>query len=125
MGLPAVLIPATVSAETIAPPRTPDGLGTVSLFASEPDIVTPIGATVDAKGRLLVIESQSHFRPKNYQGPATDRIRLLLDTTGVGKADKITTFYEGTNFLMNLVAERDGSLVVSSRNEIFRLSRVC
>jgi putative membrane-bound dehydrogenase-like protein len=102
-------------------PVSPDGAVKISLFAAEPDIVTPIGTTVDTHGRLLVIESQSHFRPKDYKGPPTDRIRMLEDATGSGKADHITTFYEGTNFLMNLVADRNGSVVLSSRNEIFRL----
>jgi hypothetical protein len=111
-----------VSAETPEPPRSPDGSVRVSLFAAEPEIVTPIGATVDSRGRLLVVESHSHFRPKDYKGPPTDRIRILEDPTGSGKAERIATFYEGTKLLMNLVADRDGSIVVSSRNEIFRLA---
>src|SRR4051812_5524855 len=65
-----------VRADTPEFPKTLDDSVTVSLFASEPDIVTPIGGAVDGKGRLLVIESQSHFRPKSYVGPATDRIRV-------------------------------------------------
>jgi hypothetical protein len=112
-----------VAAETIDPPKSSDPSAKISLFASEPQIVTPIGATVDSKGRLLVIESQSHFRPKNYEGPPTDRIRILEDTKGDGKADRITSFYEGTNLMMNLAADKDGSIVVSSRNEIFRLAQ--
>ncbi|MDB5299038.1 MAG: rane-bound dehydrogenase domain protein [Phycisphaerales bacterium] len=103
-------------------PKSPDDSVKVSLFATDPEVVTPIGATVDSRGRLLVIESHTHFRPKTYQGPATDRIRILEDTAGTGRADKFTTFYEGGSFLMNLVADRDGSIVVSSRNEIFRLT---
>jgi len=109
------------AAETPEPPHSPDGSVKVSLFADAPQIVTPIGATVDAKGRLLVIESNTHFRPQNYQGPARDRIRIFEDAQGGGKADRITTFYEGGPYLMNLVAQRDGSVLVSSRNEIFRL----
>ncbi len=108
-------------AETVEPPRSPDGSVKVSLFAEAPQIVTPIGAAVDAKGRLLAIESNTHFRPKNYQGPASDRILVFEDPSGAGKAGRITTFYEGGPYLMNLVAQRDGSVVVSSRNEIFRL----
>src|SRR5205807_3902092 len=103
------------------PPRSLDPAVHIALFAAAPQIVTPIGAAVDAKGRLLVVESHSHFRPKDYQGPATDRIRAFEDTTGSGRADKITTVYEGQNFLMNLAASPDGSVLVSSRNEIFRL----
>ena len=94
----------------------------VTLFAAEPDIVAPIGTAFDARGRLMVIESHSHFRPKNYEGPPTDRVRVLEDTDNDGRADKFTTFFEGTNLLMNLATDKDGSVVVSSRNEIFRLT---
>ena len=110
-----------VRAGTPETPQSPDGSAKVALFAAEPEIVTPIGAIVDKGGRLLVIESNSHFRPKNYQGPPTDRIRILEDTHGAGKADRITTFFEGMNLMMNLATDRDGSVVVSSRDEIFRL----
>lgn len=113
---------ASAPGETIQPPRSPDGSVKISLFASEPDLVTPIGATIDSHGRLLVIESNTHFPPKNYKGHKTDRIVLLQETTGSGKADRISTFFEGEHGLMNLVADRDGSIVVSSRNEIFRLT---
>ena len=116
----ALLVVQLRAAEPDPPKAMVPGIK-VSLFAMEPGIVTPIGATVDAQGRLLAVESNSHFRPKKYQGPATDRILMLQDTTGAGKADKITTFYEGQNSLMNIVADRDGSVLVSSRNEIFRL----
>lgn len=117
---------ASATAADNAPPQEPphslDPTVHITPFATAPEIVTPIGATVDAKGRLLVVESHSHFRPKDYQGPKTDRIRAFEDTTRSGRADKITTVYEGQNFLMNLVASPDGSVLVSSRNEIFRLS---
>src|SRR2546423_8165195 len=109
-------------AEAPKPPRITDPSVKLTLFASDPDVVTPIGATVDARGRLLIVESHSHFRPKDYKGPATDRIRILEDTDGDGKADRFTTWYEGENFLMNLAADPDGSVLVSSRNEIFRLT---
>jgi putative membrane-bound dehydrogenase-like protein len=118
-GLMPAISPA---AEATEPPHSPDGSVTVSLFAEAPQIVTPIGAAVDTKGRLMVIESNTHFRQKNYQGPATDRIRIFDDTPGAAKAGRIITFYEGGPYLMNLVGLRDGSVLVSSRNEIFRLA---
>ncbi len=121
LALLALLFPTNRASAEDPAPKSPDGSVEATLFASEPDIVTPIGATVDSKGRLLVIESNSHFRPKDYKGPPVDRIRIMEDTTGSGKADKITSFFEGMKFLMNLVTDRDGSIVVSSRNEIFRL----
>lgn len=115
-----LFITAVAFAAAPEAPQTVDGVK-VSLFAAEPQIVTPIGATVDAKGRLLVIESNTHFRPKDYKGPAEDRIIAFEDTTGSGKADRVTTFYEGGTYLMNIAAEKDGGVLVSQRNEIFRL----
>ena len=116
-----ILLTSSSNADTPPFPQSPDGSVKVTLFAADPQIVTPIGITVDPHGRVFVIESNSHFRPKDYKGPATDRIRILADPQNTGHADQITTFYEGENYLMNLVADRDGSILVSSRNEIFRL----
>ena len=125
IGLTLLLsvIPTTLAfaAEVIESPGASDPWCGISLFATEPEIVTPIGATIDSNDRLLVIESNTHFRPANYQGPPTDRIRILDDKHGKGKADRISTFYEGTKLMMNLAADRDGSIIVSSRYEIFRL----
>jgi hypothetical protein len=108
-------------AAAIDPPKAVEDGVKVTLFAAEPQIMTPIGATVDARGRLLVVESNTHFRPKDYKGPPTDRILMFEDTTGSGKADRVATFYEGDKYLMNVVGERDGSVLVSQRDEIFRL----
>ncbi len=102
-------------------PRVLDGRLDIELFAGAPDIVTPTSLVVDAKGRVLVIESHSHFRPEGYKGPAADRIRVFEDTDGDGKADRIGTFFEGTKLTMGLGIARDGSVYVATRAEIFRL----
>ena len=47
----------------------------IELFAAEPDVATPTGIAVDARGRVLVVESHTHFRPAGYEGPPADRIR--------------------------------------------------
>lgn len=102
-------------------PRTTDARLAIDLFAAEPAIVTPTGITVDARGRVLVIENHTHHRPAEYKGPPADRIRIFEDTDGDGKPDRITTFFEGTAATMNLAVYRDGSIVVATRNEVFRL----
>jgi putative membrane-bound dehydrogenase-like protein len=102
-------------------PTSADPRLVVELFAASPDIVQPIAMDFDSKGRLLVIESHTHFRPANYKGPKFDRIRMFEDTKGTGKADKITTFYEGTTFTMDLAVHPDGSVYLATRNEIIRL----
>jgi putative membrane-bound dehydrogenase-like protein len=102
-------------------PRAADARLRVDLFAAAPDIVHPIGIAFDNRGRLLVIESHTHFRPKNYQGPKHDRVRLLEDTNGDGKADRFTTFFEGTTFTMDIATHPDGAVYLATRNEILRL----
>ncbi len=104
-----------------APPVSSDPRLVVELFAAAPDIVHPIATDFDAKGRLLVVESHTHFRPTKYDGPKFDRVRVLEDTDGDGKADKFTTFFEGTTFTMDLAVHPNGSVYLATRNEILRL----
>lgn len=102
-------------------PRVVDERLAIELFADAPQIVTPTGIAVDDDGRVLVIECHTHFPPEGYAGPKTDRIRAFEDTDGDGRADKITTFYEGTSATMSLAIHPDGSVYVATRSEIFRL----
>ena len=57
-------------------PKAPDQRIDIELIAEAPDIVTPTGLGVDAKGRIIVIESHTHFRPKDYKGPESDRVLM-------------------------------------------------
>jgi putative membrane-bound dehydrogenase-like protein len=109
------------SARAADEPRAVDDRLRVDLFAASPDIVHPVCLDFDARGRLLVIESHTHFPPANYKGPKFDRIRILEDTKGTGKADRFTTFYEGTTKTMDIAGHPDGSVYVASRSEIIRL----
>ena len=104
-----------------AEPRVFDDSLKLSLFAEAPDIVTPIGVAVDKDGQLFVIESHTHHRRDDYKGPATDRIRILSDSDGDGRADKFETFYEGMTHTMGMTFAPEGSLYVATRAELFRL----
>jgi len=111
-----------VGADPLTPlPAVLDPQFTIQLFASEPDIVTPIGATFDSRGRLLVIESHTHFTPDNYAGPKHDRLRLIEDTDGDGRADRFRTFLSGTRSTMSLRRGPDDWIYVATRNEVFRI----
>ncbi|HEX5268880.1 MAG TPA: PVC-type heme-binding CxxCH protein, partial [Gemmataceae bacterium] len=116
-----LLLAGSGAARAADEPRAADDRLRVDLFAAAPDIVTPVSLDFDARGRLLVIESHTHFRPPNYKGPQFDRIRVLEDTDGDGKADRFTTFFEGTTFTMDVAGHPDGSVYVATRNEILRL----
>ena len=103
--------------------QTPEIVDTnlkLELFAESPDIVTPIGCCIDRKGRLLAIESHTHKRG-DYDGPEKDRIRLIEDTDGDGKADSFRTFYEGTEFTMSLARGDDDWIYVATRARVFRI----
>ena len=70
-----------------------DGLE-VSLWAENPLLHKPIQMNFDARGRLWVASSELY--PQIEPGQAqTDKIIVLEDTTGAGKADKATVFAEG------------------------------
>ncbi len=102
-------------------PRAHDPRLVVDLFCAAPQIVHPIALDFDANGRLLVIESHTHFRPSGYEGPPSDRVRVLEDTDGDGNADRFSTFYEGTRFTMDIATYFDRSVYLATRNEILRL----
>ncbi len=69
-----------------------DGLE-VTLFASEPMMTNPTDIDVDPQGRVWVCDVQN-YRGHNGLRKAGDRILILEDTKGEGKADKATTFYQ-------------------------------
>ena len=71
---------------------------TVSTFASEPMLVNPTNIDIDAKGRVWVCEAfnyRNHLNPGNPERKKGDRIVILEDSDGDGRADKETVFYQG------------------------------
>ncbi len=66
----------------------------VTLFCSEPLMTNPTNIDIDPQGRVWVCDVQN-YRGHNGLRPAGDRILILEDTSGGGKADKVTTFYQG------------------------------
>lgn len=74
-----------------------DGLE-VTLFASEDMVVNPTNLDIDDKGRIWVTEGVNYRPSLNPDIPVKeegDRIVILEDTNGDGKADKETVFYQG------------------------------
>src|SRR3989442_699392 len=113
----AWLVSTSITLAQDAVPKVSDPRLIVELVAATPDIVHPISCDFDHKGRLLVIESHTHFAPKDYKGPKFDRIRMF----DVSKGGKATTFFEGTRHTMDLAVHPDGSVYIATRNEILRL----
>ena len=71
----------------------PDGLE-ATLFAAEPLLSSPSDIDVDARGRVWVCEV-INYRGKQETRKEGDRILVLEDTDGDGKADKQTVFHQG------------------------------
>ena len=85
----------------------------VTLWATSPLLFNPTNIDFDAQGRLYVAEGVN-YRGKAGRRPAGDRIVVLEDTTGAGKADKSTTFVQEQNLAAPLgVAVLDNKVVVS------------
>ncbi len=69
----------------------------VSLWASEPMVVNPTTIDIDSRGRVWVTEGLNYrlYRNKNdklERVEDSDKIKILEDTDGDGKADKMTVF---------------------------------
>ncbi|MDZ4687514.1 MAG: hypothetical protein SH850_20785, partial [Planctomycetaceae bacterium] len=94
-----------VSPLAAEPPRVLDDRLKLELFAEQPQIVTPTGIDVDHLGRVWAIESHTHFPPDGYQGHLTDRVLILEDTDGDGRADKVTPFADGLTHAMSVVVK--------------------
>ena len=71
----------------------------ITPFAIEPLLKNPTNIDVDERGRVWVTEAYN-YRPninKNPTNPLGDRIVILEDLNGDGKADTSKVFYQGTD----------------------------
>ncbi len=118
----ALLAQAGGNPTVASAPRPVDDRLVFELVAKEPRIVTPTGLAVDGRGRLFVIESHTHFRPKNYAGPPADRIKIFEDADGDGRYERESLFFEGTRMTMSLAFAQDGTLFVATRAALYKLT---
>lgn len=124
LAAPFVLL--TVMCLTGAPtawadaPKVNDKDLQLTLIAAAPDIVTPIGMAVDARGNLFALESNTHFPPKDYEGLKSDRIVRFSDKDGDGKFETRTVFADDLKTTMNLAFGPDGALYATERNRVLR-----
>ncbi len=85
----------------------------VTVWATSPQVFNPTNIDFDERGRMYVAEGVN-YRGKKGRRPEGDRIVVLEDTTGAGKADKVTVFTQDENLVSPLgVAHIDGKIVVS------------
>jgi putative membrane-bound dehydrogenase-like protein len=107
--LALLLAPALAAAQVppdkaVSTMKVADGLQ-IELFAAEPMLINPTSIDVDHKGRVWVCEAVNYRRVafnRPILRPEGDRIVILEDTTGSGKADKATVFYQGKDLIAPL-----------------------
>ena len=119
--LTSLLADIATSADREDWPQVYDDRLEITLFAEDPEIVTPIGMVIDEENRLFVIESHTHVPPDDYQGPKSDRIKVFVDRDGDSKCDDVSIYAEGLEAAMNLAFSPDGILYVVCAREVFSL----
>ncbi len=93
----------------------------ITLFAEDPDLVTPIGMAIDAEDRIFVLESHTHHPPKDYAGPKSDRVLLFVDADNDGVPERRSVFADGIHQGMNLAFSPKGTLYLVCAREVLAL----
>ncbi|MBA3846566.1 MAG: DUF1080 domain-containing protein, partial [Planctomycetes bacterium] len=87
----------------------------VGLFAHEPMLTNPTNIDVDHRGRVWVTEGMN-YRQWHGTRPEGDRIVILEDADGDGRAEKSTVFYQGKDIDAALGICVLGDKVIVSRS---------
>ena len=90
----------------------------IHLFAAEPDIVNPICIAWDERGRLWVAETVD-YPNEITDGSGRDRIKILEDTDGDGRCDKVTVFADGFNVPTSITFSNGGVIVAHAPDFLF------
>lgn len=79
------------------------------LFAHEPDVQNPIGMSFDHRGRLWVAENYTYAeRGVRFDLNLRDRVIILADEDGDGRAESRKVFTDDVQMLTGLVVDTDG-----------------
>ncbi len=73
-----------------------------SLFAAEPDVRQPIAMTFDTRGRLWVAECDTYAEDGAFDLKLHDRIVILEDRDGDGRAETRTVFWDQAQRLTSI-----------------------
>ncbi len=98
--------------------KLPEG-AKIEVFAADPQISKPIQMNWDKHGRLWVVGSSMYpqIKPGQEEG---DRVYVLEDSTGDGRADKVEVFADDL-YIPTAVAPGDGGVYVANSTEVLFL----
>lgn len=92
----------------------------VNLYAADPLLAKPIQMNFDGQGRLWVASSEMYPQIKPGQKP-TDKILVIEDKDGDGKAETTSVFADGL-FIPTGVLPGDGGVYVANSTELIHLT---
>ena len=98
--------------------RAPVGFR-LELFASEPDIINPVCMAWDERGRLWVAETVDYPNEITSSRKGRDSIKILEDTDGDGKCDKVTVFASGLNLPTSITFSNGGIIVAHAPDFLY------
>jgi len=108
--------PALTPEQAVAKMTVPPGFK-VECVVSEPLIVNPTAMTFDERGRIWICESLEY--PRASAGKGADKIKILEDTDGDGKFEKMTVFKDGLNIPCGVVMGNGGVYVTNAPDILF------
>jgi putative membrane-bound dehydrogenase-like protein len=91
----------------------------VELFASEPEVMSPVEMAFDENGKVYVAEMMDYPEDPPPGKPARSRIRLIEDTNGDGRIDKATIFADGVLAVSGVMAWKGGLIVTCAPDILF------
>jgi putative membrane-bound dehydrogenase-like protein len=120
--------PKVYNSESTSPPSAEDALTMFTLpegmsatvFAAEPDVQNPIAVAWDTKSRMWVAENYTYAEPaKRFDLTLRDRVIILEDADGDGKAEKRTVFCEDLQMLTSVEMGKGGIYVMCPPQLLF------
>jgi putative membrane-bound dehydrogenase-like protein len=91
----------------------------IRLFASEPEVANPVAMTWDERGRLWVVELYEYPLGAKTGETPRDRIKILEDADGDGRADKVHVWADQLNLATGLLLGRGGAYVGQAPHLLF------
>src|SRR6476660_2733821 len=88
----------------------------INLVAAEPDIQKPLNMAFDERGRIWLTCTVEYPYAAPPDRPGKDSIRVLEDTDGDGRFEKMTVFADGLNIPIGIYPWKGGCVAYSIPN---------
>ncbi len=88
----------------------------INLVAAEPDIQKPLNMAFDERGRIWLTCTVEYPYAAPLDKPGRDSIRVLEDTDGDGRFEKVSTFADGLNIPIGIYPYKGGCIAWSIPN---------